>query len=74
MIHAALSDALTAGRQPTPACQAIGPSAPTILRRKRHPDVVDQRCGPRHPGDAVRVRGRPVARRSQPNSSLSPYA
>lgn len=57
MILAALSDAQQAGARLDSACQVIGLSARTIQRWKRHPDVDDRRCGPRHrPGNALSAR------------------
>jgi putative transposase len=57
MILAALSDAQMAGARLHPACQVVGLSARTIQRWKRHPDVDDRRCGPRHrSGNALSAR------------------
>lgn len=48
MIVTALTEAQTAGARLHAACQVIGVSARTIQRWKRHPDLDDRRCGPRH--------------------------
>jgi len=57
MILSALSDAQQAGARLDSACQVIGVSPRTIQRWKRHPDVDDRRCGPRHrPGNALSAR------------------
>ena len=48
MILAALNEAQLAGARLRTACEVIGLSARTIQRWKRHPDVDDGRCGPRH--------------------------
>jgi transposase InsO family protein len=57
MILAGVSDAQQVGARLHTACQVIGLSARTIQRWKRHPDVDDRRCGPRHrPGNALSAR------------------
>ena len=57
MILAALTEAQMAGARLHAACPVIGVSARTIQRWKRHPDVDDRRCGPRHrPGNALSAR------------------
>jgi hypothetical protein len=54
MILAALTDAECAGARLHAACQAMGVSARTIQRWKRHPEADDRRCGPRHrPANAL---------------------
>jgi transposase InsO family protein len=53
----ALNEAQMAGARLHAACQVVGVSARTIQRWKRHPDVDDGRCGPRHrPGNALSAR------------------
>jgi putative transposase len=57
VILAALNEAQMGGARLHVACQVIGVSARTIQRWKRHPDVDDRRCGPRHrPGNALSTR------------------
>lgn len=57
MILAALTEARAAGARLDAACRVIGVSARTIQRWKRHPDVDDRRCGPRHrAGNALNAR------------------
>lgn len=57
MIMAALDKAQMAGARLQVASQVIGVSARTIQRWRRHPDVDDRRCGPRHrPGNALSAR------------------
>jgi transposase InsO family protein len=57
VILGAVNEAQMAGARLHAACHMIGVSARTIQRWKRHPDVDDRRCGPRHrPGNALSAR------------------
>jgi transposase InsO family protein len=57
VILAAVDEAQQGGARLHAACPLIGVSVRTVQRWKRHPDIDDRRCGPRHrPDNALNAR------------------